>query len=298
MPRDPGQAYDFEGKQVWYRRDGRAAPIIFLPNATLTSKLWDHQFEHFRRTNDVIAVDLPGFGRSDRIERPTLRHCVEWLESFVTDLDLAPVTLVGNCLGSLTSLHYAARHPESVRAVVAMHTLTADVNRAGMGRFADFPNDRVRSRPSRWYVRHMPKRRRDKFFYVRGQFGRVKKASNVEYLEHARHVFDERSTRTAYFDLGRDIDSWTLPRWTDVPNRPPLCWIWGDANRLLPIESAKKQLEILQPDEIQILRDVGYAAAWEAPDEVNRIIEGFLAGAAKDQSRAPELTTASVGAEK
>ena len=283
--------YEFEGRRVWYRREGNGHPIVFLPNATLASKLWEHQIDHFRHTHDVIAVDLPGFGRSDRLKRPTLGLCVSWLERFVDDLDLAPVTLVGNCLGSLTSIHYAAGHPERVSALVLIHTLTSETNRAGLGRLAEIPRMRILNHPARWYLEHMPQRRLQKFIYVRGQFGRVKRSANTEYLRHVHRTFGERSTRRAFFDLGRDIESWVLPEWTAIPGRPPLCWIWGDANRLLPIEAAGGQVEILQPDEVHVLNDVGYVAAWEAPDEVNRIIERFL-GHDATEHKAPAATSA------
>lgn len=41
------------------------------------------------------------------------------------------MVLVGNCIGSLTALHYATRRPEAVSVLVLLHTLTSDVNRAG-----------------------------------------------------------------------------------------------------------------------------------------------------------------------
>ena len=214
--------YDFEGRRVWYQREGNGHPIVFLPNATLTSKLWEHQVDYFRHTHDVIAVDLPGFGRSDRLRHPTLALCVSWLERFVDDFDLAPVTLVGNCLGSLTSLHYAARHPENVSALVLIHTLTSEGNRAGLGPLAEIPRTRVLKHPARWHLGHMPPRQLQKFIYVRGQFGRIKRSANSEYLEHVHRTFGERSTRFAFFDLGRDIESWVLPEWTGIANRPPV----------------------------------------------------------------------------
>lgn len=93
--------FDFEGHRVFYARDGAGDPIVFLLNATLTGRLWEHQAEHFKTANDVIVVDLPGFGRSEFL-RPTLALYVRWLERFVDALRLAPVALVGNCIGSLT----------------------------------------------------------------------------------------------------------------------------------------------------------------------------------------------------
>ena len=274
----------FDGHRVFYRRAGTGDSIVFLPNATLTGHLWEHQVGHFRATHQVITVDLPGFGRSDRFETgTTLALYVRWLERFVADLELAPVVLVGNCIGSLSALHYAARRPEAVSALVLLNTLTSEVNRAGLGRLADIPNSRLQGPPVRWYMRHMPRRQQERFLYVRGQFGPIGDATGEAYREHTRRCFADPTTRLAYFDLGRDLANWVLPEPDPLAHLPPLCWIWGEANRLLPLETGRRQLEILRPEEVHILERCGYAAAWETPNEVNRIIEGFLArhGAAR-----------------
>jgi pimeloyl-ACP methyl ester carboxylesterase len=95
----------------------------------------------------VIAVDLPGFGRSDRFDAgTTLELYVRWLKRFVADLELAPVVLVGNCIGSLSALHYAARHPQAVSGLVLLHTLTSDINRAAWDASLTFPTATCRAR--------------------------------------------------------------------------------------------------------------------------------------------------------
>lgn len=73
-----------------------------------------------------VAVDLVGFGRSDK---PTLpgdhsfaRH-VEWVRALVFDhLDLRDVTLVGQDWGGLIGLRLVAENPDRFVAVVAANT--------------------------------------------------------------------------------------------------------------------------------------------------------------------------------
>ena len=67
----------------------------------------------------AIAVDLAGFGRSDKPAAVTdhsyARH-VEWIRTFAFDrLDLRGVTLVGQDWGGLIGLRLVAEHPEPVR---------------------------------------------------------------------------------------------------------------------------------------------------------------------------------------
>ena len=69
----------------------------------------------------VLAPDLIGFGRSDKPSRigdySYLRH-VEWVTSWLTQLDLADVTLVVQDWGSLIGLRIAAEHGDRVARIV------------------------------------------------------------------------------------------------------------------------------------------------------------------------------------
>jgi pimeloyl-ACP methyl ester carboxylesterase len=88
--------------------------------------------------------------------------------------------------------------------------------------------------------------------------------------------FSDPATRVNLLRLGYTDESAVLPSAEQLVDRPPICWVWGKANRLLPYEVGKKQLDILKPEEVHLIEGRGYAVAWEDPDEINTIIERFL----------------------
>ena len=74
----------------------------------------------------AVAVDLVGFGRSDKplgaSDHSFARH-VEWVRALVLDhLDLHEVTLVGQDWGGLIGLRLVAEHPDRFARVVAANT--------------------------------------------------------------------------------------------------------------------------------------------------------------------------------
>lgn len=74
----------------------------------------------------AVAVDLVGFGRSDKPadvgDHSYARH-VEWVRGLVFDvLDLREATLVGQDWGGLIGLRLVAEHPERFARVVAANT--------------------------------------------------------------------------------------------------------------------------------------------------------------------------------
>ena len=74
----------------------------------------------------AVAVDLVGFGRSDkpsRVEDHSFARHVEWVRALVLDhLDLREVTLVGQDWGGLIGLRLVAEHPDRFARVVAANT--------------------------------------------------------------------------------------------------------------------------------------------------------------------------------
>ena len=69
----------------------------------------------------VVALDLPGFGRSDPGgRRASVQANVEVLDRFLTEVVGTPAVLVGNSMGGMISILTAARSPEAVSGLVLL----------------------------------------------------------------------------------------------------------------------------------------------------------------------------------
>jgi haloalkane dehalogenase len=73
----------------------------------------------------AVAPDLVGFGRSDKPSKRTdytyQRH-VDWMRSFLEQVDLRNITLVCQDWGGLIGLRLAAEHPDRFARIVAANT--------------------------------------------------------------------------------------------------------------------------------------------------------------------------------
>lgn len=92
---------------------------------------WQLLAPRLRRYGHVVAVDLPGFGRSPTAGRPaTVRAHQRLLDGYLRTLGDAPLLLVGNSMGATISLLQAAARPSSVaRLVLLSPVLPASVSR-------------------------------------------------------------------------------------------------------------------------------------------------------------------------
>jgi len=101
---------------------GAGEPVLLVHGSGMSAPTWTPMLAHLGDRR-VHAVDLPGFGLSDRHEyswRPLRRHAVAQLASFLDALGLGRATIAGTSLGAMWALNLALEQPERVRSVVAL----------------------------------------------------------------------------------------------------------------------------------------------------------------------------------
>ncbi len=97
---------------------------------------WAEQVEHFSRTRRVLAVDLRGHGNSDKPEqRYTMQALAGDVAWMCSQLAVERPVVVGHSLGGLIALELAAGHRERVRAVALVDSILLPTgDRAGFVR--------------------------------------------------------------------------------------------------------------------------------------------------------------------
>ena len=103
-----------------------AAPVLMLHGEPSWSFLYRFVIAAVRSAGlRAVAPDLIGFGRSDkpalRSDYTFQRH-VDWVRSFVEQLDLRDITLLCQDWGGLIGLRLVAEHPERFARVIAANT--------------------------------------------------------------------------------------------------------------------------------------------------------------------------------
>ncbi|HVE74181.1 MAG TPA: alpha/beta fold hydrolase [Mycobacteriales bacterium] len=104
---------------------GPEAPTLVLLHA-LVGNLhnWLPVMEGLRGEVRLIAVDLPGHGRSaSRLPGPGARvgaQVVDWLEDALAELGVTDAHLVGHSLGGRVAAYYASARPEAVRSLTLL----------------------------------------------------------------------------------------------------------------------------------------------------------------------------------
>ncbi len=115
-----------DGKRVFVATQGRALDparpsILFVHGVGLDHSIWTLPMRHFaRHGRNVLALDLPGHGRSAGPALTTIEALAEWLGRLLDATAIGKSAFVGYSMGSLVVLAAAALHPERVRALALL----------------------------------------------------------------------------------------------------------------------------------------------------------------------------------
>ncbi|MCM1982728.1 alpha/beta fold hydrolase [Lyngbya confervoides] len=97
-------------------------PLLFIHGFGASIGHWRQNIPYFAQHHPVYALDLVGFGASEKIEQAfNVDFWVQQVHDFWHTLIQTPVILVGNSIGSLVCMAIAAQYPDLCRGVVLLN---------------------------------------------------------------------------------------------------------------------------------------------------------------------------------
>src|SRR4249920_1376816 len=97
--------------------------VMFLHGAANDHSVWALQSRYFAYHGfNVVAVDLPGHGRSAGPALPGIEDMAAWAMRVLDAAGTPRAALVGHSMGSLIALEAAARHPDRVEKLALIGT--------------------------------------------------------------------------------------------------------------------------------------------------------------------------------
>lgn len=116
---------NIDGRSLHYwetgsQHQGRA--VILLHDGMGDARLhWHLVMPHLADEFQVLAPDMPGFGKTSPLPQLTLKAWVEWLQKFIDELQLGQAVIIGNSFGALLTRLFAAAHPQYVPAAILVN---------------------------------------------------------------------------------------------------------------------------------------------------------------------------------
>src|SRR5690242_1055826 len=114
--------------------EGDGIPLVLFHGYADSADTWRHTLARLaRHGRRAIAVDLPGFGTADPLERePILPQLDEFAYAairYVAGRPRRPVIAVGNSLGGCVALRLSERHGQQLAGVVGVAPAGLEMSR-------------------------------------------------------------------------------------------------------------------------------------------------------------------------
>ena len=113
------QTFDANGVKLHYLIEGTGEPVVLIHGLDSSARInWQMPgtIDAIARDHQVIALDLPGFGQSDKpVEAQA--YGLQWVEDVILLLDhlnIRKAHIVGYSMGGMVALKLIAEHPDRV----------------------------------------------------------------------------------------------------------------------------------------------------------------------------------------
>jgi pimeloyl-ACP methyl ester carboxylesterase len=260
---------DIDGVKVCYIDEGSGLPVIMIHGLGGNLLHYKENIPYFKKNFRVIALDLPGYGKSDKPEMSdAVMSYVLLLKKFVSKLGIEEAVLIGNSMGGHISCIFAAKYKKIVKGLVLADS--AGLNELNV--VEDFYISNVFTEtllsvtPSfimETTLKHNFYRPREEIDDV--LFAQKAMVGSLDYdaFCHALEVCAKSMAKNTLNDITDEI-------------KCPTLIVWGKNDRLIDVKYASMFREAIENSNLIIYESCGHISQLEKYEDFNRDVEKFI----------------------
>ena len=92
--------------------------MILIHGSGSDHSAWSHQYARLHKYYNILAIDLPGHGRSGGSGEADVEDYCLWVKKLLDIIDLKGAMLVGHSLGAAIALRFALNYPQEIEGIV------------------------------------------------------------------------------------------------------------------------------------------------------------------------------------
>jgi pimeloyl-ACP methyl ester carboxylesterase len=260
---------------VRYWDQGQGETLLLIHGMGACLEAWAWNIDSLSARYRVIAPDLPGSGKSSRSipdDGFSLLYAAGFLHRFIEVLDISMLSVAGNSMGGALALQFTLMHPETVRRLILV-----DAGGLGKGvhwavRAASLPiPSQLAEHPPSWLIRLAADQ-----MILRHDSSSEKFVRRVIAYSHVPGTGSAvlRMVRTGV-DLQGQMATFSAAELGQI--RAPTLVIWGDADKMIPVEHAEVALHAIPNCRVVVLSQAGHGPQIDRPEVFNELVLAFLA---------------------
>ena len=271
----PSAFLEIDGMNVHYRDEGNpkdSLPIVLIHGTGASLHTFDEWTKKLKENRRVLRMDLPAFGLTGPFpdREYSIQKYVTFVERFLTSQNIEKCVLAGNSLGGNIAWNYTLKNPSTVEKLILIDA-------------AGYPF-KSESKPIAFTLAQTPIIN-NLLTVITPRFMARASVENV-YADKSK-VTDEVANR--YFDLTLRagnrralVDRMTMENDDNLAYKnihmiqQPTLVLWGDQDKLIPLNNATRFHEDLPNSTLVVLKNVGHVPMEESPEESLKVVMDFL----------------------
>jgi pimeloyl-ACP methyl ester carboxylesterase len=241
--------------------------LVLLHGAEADGSMWEPYMEGLARGRSVMALDLPGHGRSTV---PPDMDCTpagiaRWFCDVLDSAGLGTVAVLGHSFGGVVAFNLALEVPDRVSRLVGVNVanLNLSTRRFREGAYAlidALVEDELDDARARMLL------------------GRIydKDAEHPDIVAGA--AFWAQPGVRAFFSQGGKDFSRSLPIWRLREVSTPTLLLWGDRDRFFPVEDARTASLYIPDSRLVVMTGGAHSPFSDAPEMFYMTVDAFLSG--------------------
>jgi pimeloyl-ACP methyl ester carboxylesterase len=264
--------------RLYYEDKGQGPPVLLIHGFGASTYTWRHIAPELARSHRVIAVDLKGFGQSDKPfdERYSVFDQAELLTQLIEEHDLRDLTVVGHSYGGGIALLLALQANDRLKGRIAklalLDTIAYPQNIPVFFRMLNTP-----------FVSHLGVR-------MVPPTAQVRVALQIAYLDNSKIEDSEvevyaaplktAAGKHAIIHSARQIVPEDLEQISERYKsiEMPTLILWCDHDRIVPLDVGLKLRRTLPNSTLRLVENCGHMPQEEQPEQTLKLLKNFLAG--------------------
>ncbi len=258
------------GVRLHYQEKGEGIPLVLIHGYASSTYSWKDVFEPLAKKYRVIAVDLKGFGFSEKPDGDYSRRAQgEMVAGLLEQLKIEKAWLAGNSMGGEIVLNIALQHPEKVLGLILIDSAGVKIP----GRVSLAP----------WYVQtpivgrvlsalaltsnKLVRQGLEKSFYDDSKIAD----------ERVNYYYQPLKTRAGQLAALRARTQFALSPIEDKLNQInlPTLIIWGAEDEIIPLEAGQKMNSEIKNSKLVVIEKCGHLPQEEMPERIVNDVTQF-----------------------
>ena len=237
--------------------DKNRPTALLMHGSGLSHIVWSlHEQFYVAQGFNVLSIDLPGHGNSDGPSLKSIESISDWVKELIKKLDIEKISFIGHSQGCLVGIDFASRYPDFIsKLVLVAGSYKLPVNQDLLD-LAQAGDEKALLLMMKWGYEGSKA-------FIGGN--PVKKIINS--TREIREIL--------YIDLNACNNYKSGKESIEKIKCSTLC-IFGDLDKMVPLEVGKKMAEKIKKSEVKIINDCGHMIIFEKAFEMRKSVIEFL----------------------